>query len=48
MAPEVLAEDAELGTKVDVWAAGVVVYEMLHGFTPFRYVEVVFSTQSLK
>ncbi|CAM9460673.1 unnamed protein product, partial [Sphacelaria rigidula] len=47
LAPEVLSEDAELDTKVDIWAAGVVLYEMLHGFTPFRYVEAVLSVQPL-
>lgn len=34
MAPEMVLEK-EYGVKVDVWALGIVLYEMLHGILPF-------------
>jgi serine/threonine protein kinase len=35
MAPEMLFK-AEYDYKVDIWALGVLLYEMLHGFAPFK------------
>lgn len=35
MAPEIISGVA-YGSKVDIWAAGVVTFEMLHGTFPFR------------
>ena len=35
MAPEMLFK-AEYDYRVDVWALGILLYEMLHGFAPFK------------
>jgi len=35
MAPEMLFK-AEYDYRVDVWALGVLLYEMLHGCAPFK------------
>lgn len=38
MAPEIirnLHEDVEMGTGIDVWAMGVLLFELIHGRTPF-------------
>jgi serine/threonine protein kinase len=35
MAPEMLFK-AEYDYRVDIWAIGVLLYEMLHGNAPFR------------
>lgn len=34
MAPEMIF-DREYDYKIDVWALGVLIYELLHGFAPF-------------
>lgn len=35
LAPE-LVRDLPYGAAVDLWAIGVVTFELLHGYTPFR------------
>lgn len=38
MAPEIilnLQEDVQMGTGIDVWAMGVLLFELIHGRTPF-------------
>eukprot|EP00826_Nyctotherus_ovalis_P036890 TRINITY_DN3314_c0_g2_i12.p1 TRINITY_DN3314_c0_g2~~TRINITY_DN3314_c0_g2_i12.p1 ORF type:complete len:560 (+),score=149.78 TRINITY_DN3314_c0_g2_i12:183-1862(+) len=35
MAPEMLRRE-KYGAKVDVWSLGVLLYEMLHGYAPYR------------
>ena len=35
MAPEMLFK-AEYDYRVDIWALGILLYEMLHGFAPFK------------
>jgi serine/threonine protein kinase len=35
MAPEMLFK-SEYDYRVDIWALGVLLYEMLHGFAPFK------------
>mmetsp|Transcript_29699 Transcript_29699/g.29442 ORF Transcript_29699/g.29442 Transcript_29699/m.29442 type:complete len:86 (-) Transcript_29699:503-760(-) len=35
MAPEVLSLD-RYSYEVDIWALGILLYEMLHGYAPFR------------
>ena len=35
MAPEMLFEN-EYDEKIDVWALGILLYEMLHGVAPFK------------
>lgn len=39
LAPE-LVRDLPYDAGVDLWATGVVTYELLHGYTPFRYYQV--------
>ena len=34
MAPEILMKKSQ-STKIDVWALGVLIYELIHGFAPF-------------
>ncbi len=34
MSPEVAARE-NYGDNVDIWALGVLLFEMTHGFTPF-------------
>lgn len=34
MAPEILMKQSQ-STKIDVWALGVLIYELIHGFAPF-------------
>jgi serine/threonine protein kinase len=36
MAPEGYIKN-RYGPKTDVWAFGIVLYELLHGFTPFHH-----------
>lgn len=36
MAPELHKKQIKYNHKIDVWALGIVTYEMLHGFTPFE------------
>ena len=35
MAPEIVYEE-NYDTSVDIWALGILLYEMLHGYSPFR------------
>ena len=35
MAPEIVREE-KYNKEIDVWALGVLLYEMLHGYSPFR------------
>ena len=35
MAPEMLFEDT-YDEKIDIWALGILLYEMLHGMAPFK------------
>ena len=35
MPPEMLVRQP-YGTKVDLWSLGVLLYEMLHGYSPFK------------
>lgn len=35
MAPEMLFKSA-YDYRVDIWALGILLYEMLHGFAPFK------------
>ncbi len=35
MAPEMLFK-SEYDYRVDIWALGVLLYEMLHGYAPFK------------
>ena len=35
MAPEIVYEE-NYNTSVDIWALGILLYEMLHGYSPFR------------
>lgn len=35
MAPEIIFEK-KYDSRVDIWALGILLYEMLHGFAPFR------------
>ena len=35
MAPEIVCEE-KYDTGVDIWALGILLYEMLHGYSPFR------------
>ncbi len=35
MAPEIF-ENEEYDQKVDIWSLGVLLYEMLHGVSPFK------------
>jgi serine/threonine protein kinase len=35
MSPEILNEEAHT-SKVDIWCLGILLYEMLHGYSPFR------------
>lgn len=35
MAPEMLFK-GEYDYRVDIWALGVLLYEMLHGYAPFK------------
>ena len=38
MAPEMVCEE-NYDTGVDIWALGILLYEMLHGYSPFRSLE---------
>lgn len=38
MAPEGYISNT-YGPKTDVWAFGIVIYELLHGKTPFTHIE---------
>jgi serine/threonine protein kinase len=35
MAPEMILGDGH-GFKLDIWALGVLAYELVHGYAPFR------------
>lgn len=35
MAPEMLF-DKQYDYRIDIWAIGILLYEMLHGFAPFQ------------
>jgi len=37
MAPEVVKEE-EYSKSIDVWSLGVLLYEILHGYSPFRVI----------
>jgi serine/threonine protein kinase len=43
MAPEIIRRE-NYGNKVDVWSLGILLYEMLHGHSPFDVPFSVFST----
>jgi serine/threonine protein kinase len=36
MAPEVIEGNKGYGIKADMWSLGAILYEMLHGYTPFE------------
>lgn len=38
MAPEVI-EGSNYNRSVDIWALGILLYELLHGYSPFRIIE---------
>lgn len=38
MAPEII-EGGKYSRSVDIWALGILLYELLHGFSPFRIIE---------
>jgi serine/threonine protein kinase len=35
MAPEMIFESV-YNYKIDIWALGILLYELLHGFAPFK------------
>lgn len=40
MAPEII-EGKQYTNKVDVWSLGILLYEMLHGYSPFRQMNLM-------
>ena len=38
MAPEII-EGGKYNASVDIWAMGILLYEMLHGYSPYRVIE---------
>jgi len=47
MSPEVL-ENQEYDSKIDIWSAGIIFYEMLVGTTPFKGVNEVDLLKTIK
>ena len=47
MAPEILMKN-EYDCAVDWWALGILVYEMLFGFTPFQQNDVAKQLQKIQ
>lgn len=47
MAPEVIRQDP-YGVEVDIWALGVLLYELVHGITPFKNIKRSFLRESKK
>ena len=37
MAPEIVQNGELYDQRVDIWAAGVVLFFMVHGYLPFNY-----------
>jgi serine/threonine protein kinase len=35
MAPEIINKDM-YDYKIDIWSLGILLYELLHGYSPFR------------
>jgi serine/threonine protein kinase len=40
MAPEILLPRCFYGRAVDMWAFGIIIYQLLAGYTPFKHMEV--------
>ena len=36
MSPQMVLKDGYFGQKVDIWAAGILLYTILMGFQPFK------------
>lgn len=47
MSPEIVKKEGH-DEKVDIWCLGVLLYEMLHGFSPFRAESITEIEKALK
>ena len=46
MAPE-LINDLDYGKEIDIWMLGILLYELIHGFSPFRPIKAKFEEKEV-